>query len=113
MPAKRHAERALSYYGMKKTEKPKALHKVALFAAMVVAFLGGMMGIMNFHTDVEMSASHQTLYRMVTGREVERPLAVSIPYTLGLGIGIWLFLPDSQPNTKDAAPKKGEGESKP
>ncbi len=77
--------------------------------AVMIAFLmfiGGGMAILNFHEDVNMVDVHKRLVFMVTGEEVENPLWVSIPYSLGLagGIAIFFNLIPAMKKKKDPSP---------
>ncbi|WP_374723452.1 stage V sporulation protein AA [Calidifontibacillus erzurumensis] len=54
-------------------------------------FVGSAIAIMNFHEDVSMQQVHQKLYFIMTGNNLEKPLLLQIPYSLGLGIGMILF----------------------
>lgn len=57
----------------------------------LILFIGSGLTIMNFHTDVSMKEVHQRIYYLVTGQRVARPLALQIPYSLGIGAGMILF----------------------
>jgi stage V sporulation protein AA len=57
----------------------------------LLLFVGSAMAIMNFHEDVSMQQVHQHLYEMITGKKVDKPLLLQIPYSFGLGIGMILF----------------------
>jgi len=57
----------------------------------IVLFIGAGLTIMNFHADVSMGAVHKRIYQMITGRSVERPLLLQIPYSIGIGAGMILF----------------------
>ncbi|MFZ4452199.1 stage V sporulation protein AA [Salibacterium aidingense] len=54
-------------------------------------FTGAALAIMNFHEDVSMLTVHQKLYQLITGKELEQPLLLQIPYSFGLGLGMILF----------------------
>jgi stage V sporulation protein AA len=54
-------------------------------------FFGSMLTIMNFHEDVSMQDAHQRLYKIITGKSIEKPLMFQIPYSFGLGLGMILF----------------------
>ena len=71
-----------------KRKKPSVV-RVAL--AWVLLFIGSGLAIMNFHTDVSMMEVHQRIYELVTGRRVEHPLILQIPYSFGLGAGMVIF----------------------
>jgi len=57
----------------------------------LLLFIGSALTIMNFHEDVSMPTVHQKIYKFITGREVDKPLILQIPYSLGLGLGMILF----------------------
>lgn len=97
---------------MKGKGRQTFITRLLLLGAMAIAFLGGMIGIMNFHSDVDMPTTHKIIYRAVTGKENDQPLAVSIPYSIGLGIGFWLLIPDGIDNQKESkmAHPKGRDE---
>jgi stage V sporulation protein AA len=57
----------------------------------LLLFVGSAMAIMNFHEDVSMQKVHQHLYEIITGKKIDKPLLLQIPYSLGLGIGMILF----------------------
>ncbi|MBM7693177.1 stage V sporulation protein AA [Peribacillus deserti] len=67
-------------------------HSLGLFIIVwVLLFVGAAMAIMNFHEDVSMQEVHQKLYRLITGKNISKPLIMQIPYSIGLGLGMILF----------------------
>ncbi|MBM7613532.1 stage V sporulation protein AA [Alkaliphilus hydrothermalis] len=54
-------------------------------------FIGSITAIINFHADVDMKTAHKTIYRVITGVEIDRPLLLQIPYSLGIGAGMSVF----------------------
>lgn len=81
------------------------LARIWVVAVTLLLFFGSLMAIMFFHADVDMPLVHRSIYQVVTGRAVERPLALQIPYSIGVGLGIVLFfnslsrrLPSSDPS---------------
>lgn len=38
-----------------------------------------------------MQAVHQRIFKIITGRENDKPLLLQIPYSFGLGLGMVLF----------------------
>jgi|SRR5690625_5158366 len=58
----------------------------------IVLFVGTAMTIINFHYDVSMQDVQQKLHYIFTGEEEEFPLWIQVPYSIGLGIGMVLFL---------------------
>ena len=53
---------------------------------------------MNFHEDVSMRQVHQKLFYMLTGLRDKQPLLIQVPYSIGLGLGMILFLTTSLEN---------------
>lgn len=72
-----------------KKQKPSIL---LISIVWIILFIGTAMSIMNFHFDVSMPEVHQRLHFIFTGEEISRPLWIQIPYSIGLGIGMILFL---------------------
>jgi stage V sporulation protein AA len=64
-----------------------------IFIAMVwmLLFVGSGLAIMNFHADVSMGVVHQRIYQLLTGKWVEHPLLLQIPYSIGIGLGMIVF----------------------
>lgn len=63
-----------------------------VFIVWIVLFIGTAMSIMNFHFDVSMPEVHQAIHYIFTGEKIDRPLWIQIPYSIGLGVGMILFL---------------------
>lgn len=74
--------------------KPDKYKPSFLFMALVwiILFVGTAMSIMNFHYDVSMPEVHEKLHYIFTGEKNDRPLWIQIPYSIGLGIGMIIFL---------------------
>ena len=49
------------------------------------------MAIINFHIDVNMKQSMESIFYLVTGTKKENPLILLIPYSIGIGIGMFAF----------------------
>ncbi|MFB1050444.1 stage V sporulation protein AA [Paraliobacillus sp. JSM ZJ581] len=74
--------------------KKEAKNKSNLLLVLIVwllLFIGSAMAIMNFHYDVSMQSVQQRLHYLLTGQQVEYPLWLQIPYSVGLGLGMILF----------------------
>ncbi len=76
----------------KSVKEPK---KILLFMKLalvcLILFVGAGLALMNFHADVNMSETHQKIYKMITGVEEKRPLLLQIPYSLGIALGMAVF----------------------
>ena len=57
----------------------------------VVLFGGAMTAIMSFHSDAQMPAVFQNMYRIFFGIEATKPYIIYIPYSIGLAVGIIVF----------------------
>ena len=66
-------------------------HILLVCLVWLLLFIGSGLTIMNFHTDVSMLAVHKRIYELLTGKVVEHPYFLQIPYSLGIGIGMVLF----------------------
>jgi stage V sporulation protein AA len=63
-----------------------------LFAVVwLLLFFGSGLAIMNFHEDVSMPAVQQRIVYLITGRAIEHPYILQIPYSIGLGLGMVVF----------------------
>lgn len=74
-----------------KDENKKRSLLLVLFVWFLL-FIGAAMTIMNFHYDVSMQEVQEKLHYFITGEENKQPLLIQIPYSLGLGVGMLLFL---------------------
>jgi len=57
----------------------------------LLLFIGSGLAIMNFHADVSMLEVHQRIYELMTGKKIEHPLILQIPYSIGIGVGMVIF----------------------
>ena len=64
---------------------------VKVLAICIVLFLGSGIAIINFHEDVNMQKSIEKIYYTVTGEKKDKPLIMTIPYSIGLGVGVITF----------------------
>lgn len=74
-------------------------------------FLGAGLAIINFHADVGMPAVLSAVHRLVIGSSPERPLALQLSYSLGLGLGILLFFRGLGRTSREAGPLELETEN--
>lgn len=63
--------------------------KVALIC--ILLLLGTALAIVNFHEDVNMAESMEKLYYTFTGEKNSNPYIMTIPYSIGLVIGMGVF----------------------
>ncbi len=76
----------------KAAENPKIPQEVVKVAIVcIILFFGSALALMSFHNDVSLPQTFQQIHRIVTGEEVERPLALILSYTVGIAVGIFVF----------------------
>ncbi len=77
---------------IKSKEKRSALIQVGkLIFVCITLFFGAALGIMYFHEDVNMIDAMERLYYTYTGEEKNNPFLMTIPYSIGLGVGMITF----------------------
>jgi stage V sporulation protein AA len=69
----------------------KKVNPLLIGIVWLLLFIGSGLAIMNFHADVSMLAVHQRIYELMTGKKVDHPLILQIPYSIGIGAGMVLF----------------------
>lgn len=57
----------------------------------LILFVGAMTTIMCFHSDTQLPLIFQNVYYIFFGENREMPAMLSIPYSIGVGLGIILF----------------------
>ena len=81
----------LVQYASKKSQDRKWLKWLRVAMVVAVLFVGSSTAIMSFHTDGQMPKIFETYYRMFYGEEKSNPRIVSIPYSIGIAVGIMMF----------------------
>lgn len=74
------------------TSKRKQSSVFFMLLIWIILFVGTAMSIINFHYDVSMPEVHEKLHYIFTGEKNSHPLWIQIPYSIGLGMGMILFL---------------------
>ena len=78
-------------YLPKPEKKTKLLTLAKVVFVSLVLFIGAATTIMCFHTDVQLPLIFQNIYYIFYGENREMPALISIPYSIGLGLGIIIF----------------------
>jgi len=77
---------------IKGKEEPRPLlNLLKVLAVALILFFGSSMAIINFFEDVDMKSSLERLHYIITGRQEKNPMIVTIPFSLGIGLGIYIF----------------------
>lgn len=76
----------------KQTKKENFLFTALRVAfSMILLFWGSALAIMYFHADVNMNEAHQKVYYLISGQKVDKPVLLSIAYSVGIGAGIAIY----------------------
>ncbi|MFZ5973818.1 MAG: hypothetical protein ACOYU3_00220 [Bacillota bacterium] len=73
----------------KRKKRPFAVLAVVVIAMLL--FFGGALTLMNFHADVDMPRVHAMISTLITGDGNTSALWISIPYSIGIGLGVLFF----------------------
>lgn len=82
-------ETLIEYKSQQKKRPLLEFIKVALVC--LILFFGASIAIVNFHVDVNAKESLEKLYFTFTGEKKNNPLLMTIPYSIGLGVGVLMF----------------------
>ena len=77
--------------GTPATRKKRPVAWLGTIAVAMLLFFGGALTLMNFHADVNMSEVHRLISSLITGNDNTGALWVSIPYSIGIGLGVIFF----------------------
>ena len=80
----------IEYLPRAEERRPLWLWAKAAFVALVL-FVGASTTIMCFHSDTQLPLIFENMYYLFFGENKEVPKLLSIPYSIGLGIGIIVF----------------------
>jgi len=80
---------------IEREKNPKRPSIFILTGIWITLFVGAVMTIMNFHFDVNMQEVHTKIHYLLTGEKVKHPYMIQIPYAIGIGVGMMLFLNES------------------
>lgn len=72
--------------------RPKdALEWLKVAGVCVVIFMGAFIAVMTYNTDVSLGETFSVLHRLITGEEVQQPMLLTIPYSIGIASGVLIF----------------------
>ena len=72
-------------------EKRNRTHALRTVFAFLLLTVGSALAVTWFHADVNMLDAQRSLYRLVTGQEIQRMEWITIPYAVGVFFGVALF----------------------
>lgn len=77
---------------IKEREKPRPLlNFFKILTVSIILFFGSAMAIINFFEDAEMRSSLEKIHYIITGTRETAPMIVGIPFSIGIGLGIYTF----------------------
>lgn len=77
---------------IKGREDPKPLlNFLKVLVVSLILFFGSAIAIVNFFEDVEMQESLEKIHYIITGEREKNPMIVTIPFSIGIGLGIYAF----------------------
>lgn len=79
------------YFTPKLLKSNPFIEWIKIICVSFVIFTGATIAIMTYNTDTSLAKTFIILNKILTGKEVENPVFITIPYALGLAIGIVLF----------------------
>ncbi len=72
-------------------EKQNRLRPLRTALAFLILMVGSALAITWFHSDVNMLDAQQALFHLITGRQPENPWLITVPYALGVFLGVSMF----------------------
>ncbi|NLN15474.1 MAG: hypothetical protein GX185_07735 [Tissierellia bacterium] len=72
-------------------ESNKVLKLLKTIIIFIILFIGSGLTIINFYTDTDMEKTMEVIYETLTGIKNPNPYALTISYSIGLGIGVIIF----------------------
>lgn len=72
-------------------KKTNGIQFLKVLAICIVLFLGSGISIISFHEDVNMGKSLEKIHYTITGEKKNKPLLMTIPYSIGIGVGVITF----------------------
>lgn len=78
-------------YHQKAKKENRYLEYFKVFLICIILFAGAATTIMCFHSDTQLPIIFQNYYYMFFGENVDMPAILSIPYSIGLAVGVMVF----------------------
>ena len=93
-------------YNPKEQESKKWVEYLKVTLVCAIVFAGAMVAIMAYQTDISLKKTFAILYESLTGNKSDNPLWITIPYSIGMPLGILIFFNHIGPKklTNDPTP---------
>ena len=78
-------------YHPKISKQNSILEWIKAIAVAIIIFAGATVAIMTYNTDTSLGKTFIIINRIFTGREVDTPNLITIPYAIGLATGVLFF----------------------
>lgn len=82
---------AVIEYHHKKIETKNFMEWLKVVIVCIIIFAGAFVCIMAYNTDVSLAKTFVTIHQMITGEEVNQPYFLTVPYSLGISVGVVIF----------------------
>lgn len=82
---------AVVEYHCKENKPRDPLEWLKVIGVCIVIFAGAFSAIMAYNTDISLGDMFVTIHRMITGQEVTQPYFLTIPYSIGISVGVIIF----------------------
>lgn len=82
---------AVIEYMPKKIKEHSVLEWAKAIAGAIIVFAGASVAIMTYNTDTSLGKTFTILNRIFTGKEVDNPILITIPYSIGIALGVIFF----------------------
>lgn len=77
---------------VKGKEQPKILlNFLKITLVCIILFFGSALAVINFFEDVEMENTFERIYYLITGTRQQNIKIIAIPFSIGIGLGIFTF----------------------
>ncbi len=81
----------ICYVHRVKTHRSDPTRPLRTAAAFLILCFGGALGLCWFHSDVDMPRAQYAIYEAITGQEVRDERLITIPYAVGVALGVAVF----------------------
>lgn len=78
-------------YSIKHPKSHDVWEWVKVIGLCLVVFAGATVAVMTYNTDTSLGKTFVILNRILTGKQEEQPFLLTIPYSIGIAVGILVF----------------------
>lgn len=82
---------AVIEYHYKMIQPKNMIEWIKVIMVSIVIFAGAFVCIMAYNTDVSLAKTFIAINQMITGEEVNQPYFLTVPYSIGISLGVFIF----------------------